>query len=75
MSLKIMPQEIVDEYKLINLEVNGNVFIDIQKGMPALKQAGNIASDYLTTHSQETAIIPFYPPPCGKTKQTASHSP
>ena len=49
MPLKLMPQEIIAEYKLINLVINGNTFIEIQKVIPGIKQAGKIASDCLTT--------------------------
>ena len=48
--LKLIPQEIVEKYKLVDLAVNGNVFVEIRKGMPGLKQAGKIANDRLTTH-------------------------
>jgi len=48
--LKLIPQEIIDEYKLVDIAVNGVVYIEIRKGMPGLKQAGRIANDRLTTH-------------------------
>ena len=48
--LKLIPQEIVEKYKLVDLAVNGNVFVEIRKGMPGLKHAGKIANDRLTTH-------------------------
>ena len=37
MPIKLMPQEIVDKYKLVDLAVNGNVFIEIRKGMPGFQ--------------------------------------
>ena len=48
--LKLIPQEIIDEYNLVDIAVNGIVYIEIRKGMPGLKQAGKIANDRLTTH-------------------------
>ena len=50
MPLKLIPQEIINEYNLIDLAVNGIVYIEIRKGMPGLKQAGKIANDRLTIH-------------------------
>ena len=50
MPLKLIPQEIIHEYNLIDVAVNGIVYIEIRKGMPGLKQAGKIANDRLTTH-------------------------
>ena len=50
MPIKLIPQEIIDEYNLIDIAVNGIVYIEIRKGMPGLKQAGKIANDRLTTH-------------------------
>ena len=35
-----IPEEIIQQYKLNNLEHNGWVYIEIRKGMPGLKQAG-----------------------------------
>ena len=50
MPIKLIPQDIIDEYNLIDITVNGIVYIEIRKGMPGLKQAGKIANDRLTTH-------------------------
>ena len=50
MPIKLIPQEIIDEYNLIDIAVNGIVYIEIRKGMPGLKQAGKIANDRLTIH-------------------------
>ena len=39
MQLKIIPQEILDQYSLLDIQRYGWVFIKILKGMPGLKQA------------------------------------
>ena len=48
--LKLIPHKIVDEYNLIDLAVNGIIYIEICKGMLGLKQAGKLANNCLTTH-------------------------
>ena len=37
--LKMIPQEIIDQYNLQDLQENGWVYMKIIKGMPGLKQA------------------------------------
>jgi hypothetical protein len=46
--LKVIPQEIIDEYGLMDLVHNGAVYVVVMKGMYGLKQAGRIANDQLT---------------------------
>jgi hypothetical protein len=48
--LKLIPQEIVDQYQLLDLVSDGYIYIEIRKGMPGLKQAGRIANDRLEKH-------------------------
>ena len=50
MKLKIIPQEIIDQYQLQDLEENGWVYIKIVKGMPGLKQAACLANERLVHH-------------------------
>jgi hypothetical protein len=50
LALKLIPQEIIDQYNLLSLAVDGYVYIEIRKGMPGLKQAGRIANDRLQAH-------------------------
>jgi hypothetical protein len=38
--IKIIPQEIIDQYNLIPLVSDGHVYIEVQKGMFGLPQAG-----------------------------------
>ena len=42
-SIKIIPQEIIEKYKLNEIEDNGWVYIKISKGMYGLPQSGKIA--------------------------------
>ena len=44
MKLKIIPQEIIDQYQLQDLEKDGWVYMKIVKGMPGLKQAARLAN-------------------------------
>jgi hypothetical protein len=48
--LDIIPEEVINQYNLRALAVNGWVYLEIRKGMPGLKQAGRIANDRLTKH-------------------------
>ena len=43
-------KEIIDQYDLETIKLEGWVYIEIQKGMSGLKQAGMIANDSLCTH-------------------------
>jgi hypothetical protein len=45
--IKLIPQESIDQYHLLDLVHDGYVYIEIRKGMPGLKQAGRIANDQL----------------------------
>ena len=44
---KIIPQEIIEKYKLNDIEENGWVYIKIVKGMYGLPQAGKISHELL----------------------------
>ena len=50
MSLRDIPEEIVSQYNLLRLSSNRWVYMQIEKGMPGLKQAGKIANDRLKAH-------------------------
>ena len=45
--LNLIPQEIIDEYKLLPLLQNGHIYICIDKGMYGLTKAGIIANKLL----------------------------
>lgn len=46
--IDIIPQEIIDEYNLMDIVHNGYIYIRIIRGMYGLPQAGIIANDLLT---------------------------
>jgi hypothetical protein len=54
MLLSRFPEEIVEKYNLNTLAVDGWVYIEIRKGMYALKQAGLLANQLL-----QTRLAPF----------------
>ena len=45
--IKIIPQEIINEYNLNDIEEDGWVYFKIAKGMYGLPEAGKIANDLL----------------------------
>jgi hypothetical protein len=45
-----LPQEAIDKYILNDLAVDGKVYIEIQKGMYGLPQAGILARELLQRH-------------------------
>jgi hypothetical protein len=46
-NLSSLPQEMIDKYDLIELARDGKVYIEIQKGMYILPQAGILANEFL----------------------------
>ena len=50
MKLKIISQEIIDQYQLQDLEKDGWVYMKIVKGMPGLKQAARLANERRVHH-------------------------
>jgi hypothetical protein len=56
--LSSLPQEKIDKYDLIELAQDGKVYIEIQKGMYELPQAGILASELL----QRNLAKDGYPP-------------
>jgi hypothetical protein len=46
--LSIMPQEVIDEYNLMQYEYNGWIYFELGMGMYGLKQAGKLANDLLS---------------------------
>jgi hypothetical protein len=46
-NLSSLPQETIDKYNLLNLAQDGKVYIEIQKGMYGLPQAGILANELL----------------------------
>ena len=58
MVLKDIPDEIIVQYNLKVLQCNDWVYIQIEKGMPGLKQAGKIANDKLRVHMKKHGYVP-----------------
>jgi hypothetical protein len=46
-NLASLPQEMIEKYDLIELSQDGKVYIEIQKGMYGLPQAGILANELL----------------------------
>jgi hypothetical protein len=46
-NLSLLPQETIDKYDLIELSQDGKVYIEIQKGMYGLSQAGIVTNELL----------------------------
>ena len=53
MPLSIMPQEIIEQYNLLDIAKDGWVYIKIVRGMYGLPQAGIIANDLLQARLKE----------------------
>ena len=63
MKLKIIPQEIIDQYQLQDLEEDGWVYMNIVKGMPGLKQAACLANEILVHHLAPYGYSPVHNTP------------
>jgi hypothetical protein len=46
-NLSLLPQETIEKYDLLELSQDGKVYIEIQKGMYGLPQAGILANELL----------------------------
>jgi hypothetical protein len=57
--IKLIPQEIIDQYHLLDLVYNGYIYIKIRKGMLGLKQAGRIANNQLQKHLATFGYAPI----------------
>ena len=58
MEIKIIPQEIIDKYDLLNKQYDGFLYVRIEKGMYGLVQAGIIAHQAITEHLQLYGYAP-----------------
>ena len=58
LQLDVIPKEVVAQYDLHKLAVDGWVYLEIRKGMPGLKQAGKIANDRLAKHLLKYGYAP-----------------
>jgi hypothetical protein len=57
-NLSSLPQETIDKYDLIKLAQDGKVYIDIQKGMYGLPQAGILAKELLQRNLSKDGYRP-----------------
>ena len=57
--LAAIPQDIIDQYGLGKIQHEGWVYIEIQKGMPGLKQTSKIANDRLCALKKNTDMHHF----------------
>jgi hypothetical protein len=67
--IALILEEIVAQYKLLDLVHKGFVYLEICKGTPGLKQAGKIANDCLTKH-----LPTFSYPPVARTPSLWKHA-
>ena len=58
--LKIIPQQMIDDYDLTELAHNGYIYFQVDKGLYGLVQAGKLAYDQLL---QRLTAADFYPAP------------
>jgi hypothetical protein len=58
--LRILPQEIVDQYELLPPVNDGWIYVEIRKGMYGLPQAGTIANQRLEKHLAKYGYKPTY---------------
>jgi hypothetical protein len=58
--ISTIPQEIIDQYNLLGIVTpDGCVYVEIQRGMDGLKQAGIIANDQLQAHLAKYGYHPM----------------
>ena len=63
MKLKIIPQEIINQYQIQDMEEDGWVYMKIVKGMPGLKQAARLANERLVHHLAPYGYAPVHHTP------------
>ena len=49
-----IPQEFIDEFKLLNFECNGWIYFEIIRGCYGLNQSGKLANDLICTRLKNT---------------------
>jgi hypothetical protein len=58
-NLSSLPQETIEKYDLIELSQDGKVYIEIQKGMYGLPQAGILANELLQRNLAKDGYRPI----------------
>ena len=61
MPIKIIPQDIIDQYNLLDIVNDGCVYIRIERGMYGLPQSGKLANDLLVEQLRTTGYFPYQP--------------
>jgi hypothetical protein len=56
--LHMFPDAILEQYNLMDLQVNGFVYVEIRRGMYGLPQAGRLANDYLREFLEPHGYVP-----------------
>lgn len=56
--MSIIPQEIITQYKLNDLQRQGKVYIEIRRGVYGLPHAGLLAQQQLTQHLEPSGYVP-----------------
>jgi hypothetical protein len=69
-SLKHIPIDVQERYKIANMVHNGYVLMEISKGIYGLPQAGKLAQDRLVTHLAQNGYIQCVNTPCLFVHQT-----
>ena len=67
--IEVIPPDIIEKYKLLDLVVNGKVYVEVSKGIYGLPQAGKLANDQLIKH-----LEPFGYAPCPHTAGLWRHT-
>ena len=58
LSIKILPQRIIDAYNLLGIVHNGYVYCEIQRGVYGLPQAGKLAYNQLVRQLDPHGYVP-----------------
>ena len=67
--IAVIPPDIVEKYNLLDMVVNGKVYVEVSKGIYGLPQAGKLANDQLIRH-----LAPFGYAPCTHTAGLWTHN-
>jgi hypothetical protein len=56
--LHMFPDAIIEQYNLMDLQVNGFVYVEIRRGMHGLPKAGRLVNDYLREFLEPHGYVP-----------------
>ena len=57
-SMDLIPDEVINQYNLHKLAIDGWAYMEIRKGMPGLKQDGKIGNERLKKHLRKYGYAP-----------------